>query len=387
MEIKQVHSLVNGATQQVLGETAVLEEDLSNVVDIGTQIFNANSLDRFVNALIDRIGRTVFVARVYSGVAPSVLMDQMEYGCVLMKVSGGLPDATINEDWSLVDGASYDPNIFYQPQVTAKFFQKRVTFEVNRSIARKQVMSAFNGPDELNQFVSMLFIDVENSITVKMDSLISMTIANMIGETFAAEFPSGDGFDADSKVKAVNLLHLYKAKFPDDNTITADDALTNREFIRFAAYTMGLYSDRLKKMSTLFNIGKQPRFTPEDRLHFITLSDFATAADVYLQSSTYHDVYTRLPMSEKVPYWQGSGEDYAFGSISEIHIKTASGKDITATGILGVMFDRYALGVSKLEREVNTHFNPKASFYNYFYKQFAGYYNDTNENFVVFYIA
>lgn len=386
MEIKQVHSLVNSATQQVLGESVVLSEDLQNVVDIGTEIFNANALDRFVNALVDRIGRTIFVTRKYSGVAPSILMDSMEYGCVLMKISGGIPDATINEDWALVDGASYDPNIFYQPEVQAKFFNKRVTFEVNRSIARKQVMSAFSGAEELNQFVSMLFVDVENSITVKMDSLISMTIANMIGETFYNEFPDGDGYDADSKVKAVNLLHLYNAKFPDA-TITADEALTTPEFIRFAAYTMALYSDRLKKMSTLFNIGKQPRFTPEDRLHFVTLSDFSTAADIYLQSSTYHDVYTRLPESEKVPYWQGSGEDYGFSSVSEIHVITASGNEVNATGILGVMFDRWALGVAKLDREVNTHFNPKASFYNYFYKQFAGYYNDTNENFVVFYVA
>lgn len=387
MEVTQVHSIVNAATEQVLGRTDVLTQDLSNVVDVGTEIFNANAVDRFVNALVDRIGRTIFVSRAYAGTAPSLLMDQMEFGCVTMKISGGLPDATINEDWTLVDGASYDPNVFYQPQVSAKFFSKRVTFEVNRSIARKQVMSAFESVDELNQFVSMLFVDVENSITVKMDSLISMTLANMIGETFAAEFPSLDGFDADSKVKAVNLLKLYNDKFTPTDVLTADEAITSPEFIRFAAYTMGLYFDRFKKMSTLFNIGKMPRFTPEDRMHFVTLSEFASAADIYLQSDVYHDEYTKLHNSERVPYWQGSGDDYSFAHTSEIHITTGSGKVVNATGILAVMFDRYACGVSKLDRDVNTNFNPKGSFYNYFYKQFAGYYNDTNENFVVFYVA
>lgn len=385
MEVTQVYSLVNDATNSVLGTIDILNQDLSNVVDVGTQIFNANAVDRFVNTLVDRIGRTVFVARKYSGVAPSILIDQMEYGCVLMKVSGSLPEATINENWELVDGASYDPNIFHKPKVAAKFFSKRVTFEVDRSIATEQVKSAFNSASELNQFVSMLFVDIENSITVKMDALISMTIANMIGETFAAEFPTGEGYDANSTVKAVNLLKLYNDKFTKN--LDADACLTDPEFIRFAAYTMALYSDRIKKLSTLFNIGKEPRFTPNDRLHFITLSDFSTAADIYLQSDTYHDVYTRLPQSEKVPYWQGSGEDYSFAHVSEIHITTGSGKQVNATGILGVMFDRYALGVSKLERSVTTHYNPKADFTNYFYKQFAGYYNDTNENFVVFYVA
>ena len=117
------------------------------------------------------------------------------------------------------------------------------------------------------------------------------------------------------------------------------------------------------------------------------LADFKKAANVYLQSDVFHDNFTELPNAEVVPYWQGSGLDYGFESVSAINIKTASGEDVEVSGILGVMFDRDALGVTNLDRRVTTNYNPKAEFYSNWYKFDAGYFNDTNENFVVFFVA
>ena len=114
------------------------------------------------------------------------------------------------------------------------------------------------------------------------------------------------------------------------------------------------------------------------------LSEFKNAADIYLQSDTFHEMYTALPNADTVAFWQVSGTDYGFSSTSNVKIKTASGHEIDASGILATMFDRDALGVSNLKREVRTHYNEKADFWNYFYNAFAGYFNDTNENFVVF---
>ena len=58
MDFKQVYDFTNETVKEVLGETAVVNEDLSNIVDIGTQIFNANALDKYVNALVDSEGLT-----------------------------------------------------------------------------------------------------------------------------------------------------------------------------------------------------------------------------------------------------------------------------------------------------------------------------------------
>ena len=383
MDVKQVYTLVNSATSEILGESAILNEDLSNVVDIGEQVFNANALDRYVKALVNHIGRVIFVNRAYRGGAPSVLMDGWEFGSVLEKVQADMPDASENESWELENGTSYDPNIFYQPKVSAKFFNKRVTFEIPMSFTEKQVKQSFSNATQLNGFISMLFNNVDKAMTVKIDALIMRTINNMIGETVHSEYAAGN-YTASSGVRAVNLLYLYNQRYPDAS-LTAAKAPTDPEFIRFAAYEMSLYSDRLSKMSTLFNVGGKERFTPTDLLHVVLLSDFASAANVYLQSDTFHEQFTALPNAETVPYWQGSGTDYDFDSVSAINIKTASNDTIALDGILGVMFDRDALGVSNLDRRVTTNYNAKAEFFTNFYKFDAGYFNDLNENFVVFF--
>lgn len=384
MEVKQIYAIMNSITNEMLGDSIVVAEDLSNIVELGQQFEDVVGLDNYVRKLPDHIGRVVFVDRKYEGRAPQILMDGWEYGSIMEKIATRIPEAVENEEWQLNDGQSYDPNVFHAPDVYGEFWNKRVTFEIDMSITRKQVKSSFDNVTQLNSFLSMILNAIETSLTVRLDALIMRTINNMIGETLYDEMPAGT-YTGAGGVKAVNLLYAYNDKYSAE--LTADDAITNPEFIRFATYTMANYMDRIKVLSNLFNIGGESRFTPASKLHVAMLSEFKNAANVYLQSDTFHNDYTALPNSDSVAFWQGTGTDYAFSNTSAVKIKTASGHDINASGILAVMFDRDALGVSNLDREVRTHYNEKADFWNYFYNAFAGYFNDTNENFVVFYVA
>lgn len=383
MEVKQIYTLVNTVTTEILGKSELVAEDLSNVVDVGTEIFNNTDVDNYVKSLVNHIGRVIFVNRPYTGNVPSVLMDGWEFGSVLEKITAELPAATENESWDLVDGQSYDPNIFYKPTVSAKFFNKKVTFEIPLSFTEMQVKESFSSAEQLNGFLSMLYTAVEKSLTVKIDSLIMRTIDNMIFETVDDEF-GGDPISGGSRVKAVNLLYLYNN---GDQGISADQALKTPEFLRFASLIMANYISRLTRISSIFNIGGKDRFTPPDLLHVVMLSDFKNAADIYLQSDTFHNELTALPKAETVPYWQGSGTEYDFASISSIKKLNADNTTTTISGILAVMFDRDALGVTNLDRRVTTNYNPKAEFFTNWYKFDAGYFNDLNENFVVFYVA
>lgn len=385
MEVKQIHTILNTVTNEVLGETDLVAEDLSNIVEIGDEVFNSASIDNYVKSLINHIGKVVFVNRPYNSSVPSVLMDAWEYGSVMEKVTSALPEATENESWELENGQSYDPNIFYKPEVSAKFYNGLTTFEIPMSFTEKQVKESFSDAAQVNSFMSMLENSIYKSMTVKTDALVMRTINNMIGETLYDGFHNG-AYGSGSGTRAVNLLYLYNQKYPN-NTLTAIEAFSNPDFIRFAAYTMGIYQYRMGKISNLFNIGGTDKFTTSDYMHFVMLADFAVGADVYLQSDTFHDEYTKLPTAERVPYWQGSGQDYGFNSITGLNIKTSSGHNVSASGILAVMFDRDSLGVNNFNRRVTSNYNPKAEFLNNWYKQDARYFNDTNENFVVFYIA
>ena len=391
MEVKQIYELVNSVTTEIIGKSDLVKEDLSNVVDVGNEVFNANAVDNYVKSLVNHIGKVIFVNRPYSGNVPSVMMDSWEFGSIMEKISADLPDATENDSWELEDGKDYSPNVFYKPSVSAKFFNSRVTFEVPMSFTERQVKDSFTNAAQLNGFMSMLYNAVDKAMTVKIDSLIMRTINNMIAETLLSDYSSGKGksvtvedFGSKSGIKAVNLLYLYNEKF--GTKLTAAQAVTDGDFIRYASMQMSLYIDRMSKISTLFNAGGKERFTSSDMLHVVMLSDFKAAAGSYLQSNTFHENYTALPNAETIPYWQGSGTAYDFNSVSSINVKTSSGQDVAASGILAVMFDRDALGVTNLDRRVTTSYNAKAEFFNNFYKFDAGYFNDLNENFVVFFV-
>lgn len=377
MLMTQVHELANTVTQEVLGEEALVNEDLSNVVDIGDQIANLNLLDHYVRSLVDHIGKMVFVNRAYSGTAPSLLMDSWEYGSILEKVTyDGLPEATENESWELQNGEEYNPNIFTQPQVSAKFFDKRVTFEVPMSFAERQVKSSFSNAAQINAFYSMIYNAIDKSMTVKTDGLIERTVNNFIGETL---------FTGAGTPRSINLLAGYNTAFGGE--LTADEAIYNPEFIRYAAYMIKLYSDRLVKISTLFNGGEKERFTPKDMQRILMLSEFKSAADVYLQSDTFHNELTALPAADEIPYWQGTGVAYDFKSTSAINVKTSAGHTVAQAGILCAIFDRDACGVSNLSKRVTTQWNAKGEFWNNWYKFDAGYFNDFNENGIVFHMG
>jgi len=390
MKVQQIYTLVNAATAGILGETEVVEEDLSNVVSIGKALANADKVDNYVKNLVNHIGKVVFQERLYSGAVPSVLMDSWEFGSILEKISADLPAGTENESWDLTDATEYSPNFFYKPSVSVKFFNSKTTFEIPLSFTEMQVKESFSNANQLNGFLSMLTTSVENSMTVKLDALIMRTINNMMGETLWDGLNDEDTTNpvivpAETSVKAVNLLTLYNAEFTA--TLGASEALTSSDFMRYATYTMGLYSDRMARISKLFNVGAKERFTPKDKQHVVLLSDFAKASEAFLLSNTQNAERLLLPQHETVPYWQGSGTGYGFDDVSTINVKTSGGNTVDFSGVLGVIFDRDALGVSNLDRRVTTNYNPKAEFYTNFYKFDAGFYNDLDENFVVFFVA
>lgn len=395
MTVNQIYSLMNTVTGEILGKTDLVAEDLSNVVDVGTELFNASAVDNYVKTLVNHIGKVIFVNRPYSGKIPSVLMDSWEFGSVLEKISCDTPAAEENESWDLVDGQEYKQDIFYKPTVSAKFFNSKVTFEVPMSFTEKQVKESFSNAAQLNGFISMIYNAVDRSMTIKIDGLVMRTINSMIAQTLNADKTAfAGGYGTASTARCVNLLKLYNDKFfpangstANPDALTADKAIYDPDFIRFASYTMGVYVDRLASISTLFNVGGKDRFTDANNLHVIMLSDFAKGADVYLQSDVRHNEMTRLPNYETVPYWQGSGKNYEFDSTSAINVKIDASTTVEIDGIVGVMFDRDALGVANLDRRVTTAYNAKAEFFNNYYKFDAGYFNDTNENFVVFFVS
>lgn len=375
MKVTQIATILNEAQQEIIGEEAVTTENLENVVDMGKQILEATDVDNYVRKLIDKVGRMIFVDRAYNSTAPDILTDAWEYGSAMQKVRCEMPDAVENDSWKLTNGQSYDPFVFTAPDVQSKFYDSKVTYEVQMSFTEMQVKSAFNSPAEMNSFFAMIENRIRFKLTLSNDILKTRTVNNLIAEKIHG------------KNNVVNLLTMYNAEFT--KTLTAAHALMDKDFLRYAIGKIKEYIKYIQRPSMLFNDGGYTTFTPESDLKMVLLSRFVNTAEVYLQSDTFHNDLVKLTGYSEVPYWQGSGtgETFDFTEISKIDVKTASGNAVSQTGIIGTIFDRDACMVCNANPRVTSIYNPKGEYWNYFYKYDASYFNDTMENCVVFIVA
>lgn len=394
MKITQIAETLNTVfTQEGIGESAIVLEDLSNIVDVGKTVLdytsNTQNFDSVISKLIDQIGRTIFVDRTYTSQAPNILKDSWEYGSVLQKVRCELQDAQDNATWDLssyinagVGEDTYpDPFELTPPNVEAKFYNSKVTFEVPITLTQVQLKQAFRSASDMNRFFAMIENRIAMKMTLSTDALIMRTINNLIGCKIA------------DNNNVVNLLAGYKTQ-TGDATMTADKARTDAGFLRYAAKTMMLYKKYLESASMLYNNAGYVTFTPEDKLKFVALADFSKSMDAYLYSDVYHNEFVKLPGFEEVGYWQGTGTaadtDASYEERSRI-VATVIKEDgktqgIDQSGIVGVMFDEEAAMVANENYRVTSIYNPRGEYTNYFYKWDAMYLNDLAENCVVFVI-
>ena len=392
MKITQLKDVLNGTTQtvgiidQTTGKVAVANEDLSNIVDIGKTILDYTgqsneNYDSFMRTLIDQVGKIVIVNRTYVSQAPNILKDSWEYGSILQKVRVNLPDVEENATWDLFNypksgGAAYpDPFELSKPDAYAKFYNSKNTYEIPITLTDYQLREAFQSASQFGSFIAA----IENRIRVKQtlcnDGLIMATIDNLIGETL-----SGHGG------KVVNLLTAYNAIAA--TPITADKALTNKEFLRFASATIAKYKKYVAQASAKYNAGNYITFTPADKLKFVANTEFAKALDAYLYSDTFNEEFVKLDGYSEVPFWQGSGT--ADGDRLTVDVSVDVNGTATAvknTGVLAVMFDDEAAAVCNENYRTTSIYNPRGEYTNYFYKYDAMFMNDVEENCVVFTIA
>jgi len=390
MKMNQVYEIVNSIAQEALGESAVVAEDLNNIVDIGKAFENMDGrYDNFVRRLPDHIGRVINVDRPYSApILRKMYRDGWEFGAMLQKTRMKLPQAEENETWSLYDGESVDPFVVTTPDISTKFYSDRTTYTIPMTKTERQIKSAFSNAVQMNSFLSMIDTNIRNSAEVRNAELARRVLNAGISETLYSAYPSGNYSANAGNVRAVNLLYAYNQA--SGSNLTVAQAMFDADFIRFASYQMKNYINRMRDYSALFNGGAYENHTPADRLDIYMLTEFRNAAGVYLYDglNQFNTDNVRFPDDvETVSYWQGSGTDYAFGSTSAIHVTNPFGHTVNASGILAVFADHDSMAITNENRRVDSIWNPRGEYWNEFHKFDAGFMLDVNENFVVFFIA
>lgn len=385
MEIKQIYNIINDAAEQSLGMKDLKPND-ATFVSIGEKVFeNENNTDVWYKALIDRIGRTVIAIRPYIPSDRTMKREPFEFGAALQKISYQMPQAQENPTWYPLSKDAAPLNKKYPLTIRQTLFSKLSTWEVGGTVPDVQLRTAFLSAKNMAAFIDGIFINMQNSLAVDYENASNIARASYVAALLNS---------AKETVK-INLLTNYNAA--TNNTLTVGTALMNADFLRYAAQQIKLVSDRMVRMSTTFNAANWQRHTPKDKQVIEILSDFTSSFDTYLQSDVFHNELTKLPLYESVPYWQGSGTDWGFDSVSGINLTieiegaTESDPNTTATvtqsGIVAVIRDYDSIGITIDNRRTKSFYDPHNEFTNYWEKADIGYFRDQSENGVVFYLA
>ena len=387
MKVTQAAAGLNDIFNKMqLGETAVVTEDLSNLVDVGKVVVdyltNTNDFDNFTKQMIDMVGKTIYWDRPYTSAAPNLLKDSWEFGSILQKVRCNLMKARDAAPWNLYadsqNGTYADPFELAPPSVKAKFFNKAVTFEVPITLAEAQIKEAFRSAQDMMRFIAMIENRVQMKLTLCMDALVMATICNLMGQKIAYN------------ENVVNLVKEYNTFINASPAKTKADCVKDPDFWRFVSMMLGRYQNYLESASSLYNHGDYVTFTPKDKQKFIMLGDYAKAMETWLYSNTYHDDYVKVNGYDTVGFWQGTGstapgaDRYKVNVGTEIEVSGSAVYKVVSADVLGTIFDEEAAVLCCEESNVGSIYNPRQRYWNYFYQKFVKLINDVEENCVVF---
>ena len=380
MIVKQVKDFVNLISKEAYGESAVVVTDQTGLVSLGDTVLSSDkSTDTFLRTLVDRIYYTIEGGRSYTSQFGDFVMHTSDYGCVLQKIRVKPMKAVESVQYDLAAGDSVDQYVITKPDVMQKLFQGRNVWEIDITIPEQGLQDAFLSFETMGAFIDAIFTAISNSMEQQIESSARAAVANFMGEKlWQSVQPTNNG-----KLQVIHTLQAYNTA--QGKTLTAAQALTDGEYLKWSSRLINLYISRLRYQSALFNSEDMVNFTPSDYVRVLMLADYTTAAQYYLQSDTFHNDLTSLPHYTEVPYWQGSGLDYSFENTSTIDLVTSSGNSVKQDGIICLLTDVEAIGMMCNRRRLRTSPpNAKGEYINYFQKAEIRYYNDLSENGIVF---
>lgn len=387
-DVNQIYAVVNKMAEQSLGMTGLTETDTSFIA-VGKKVFESDTnKEAFYKVLTDVIGRTVVAVRPYNPNDKTLKREPFEMGAILQKISFKQPKAVENPTWYALTQAAAPLNTKYPLTIQQMLFSDLSTWEVPLSIPDIQLKTAFHNAENMAAFYAGEFTVAQNSLNTAYENMGNLARASFMGACLL----SG------TATQTVNLLEGYNTL--NSTTLTVTQALRNKDFLLYSAEQIKNYSDFMESNSVTFNASAWERHTPKDKQVIEVLAHFASAIDMNLQSSVFHNEITKLPYYQKMNYWQGSGTGWKFEDASSINVSveipdTTEGAAEDATkmqsfaqgGIVACIRDIDSVGITIDNRRTKSFYDPHNELTNYWHKADINYFRDMSENGVVFYMA
>lgn len=367
MTTEQIYTVVNSAASQALGTGAIAAIDTASFVSLGNAVLSSNAnTEAFLNTLAQRIGRTIISYREYKNKLRNLVLNDFEYGAILQKIKVAMPTAEEDESYDLTDGQSVDHYKVSKPVVNQKLFVTRSPYQFKITIQHKHLKEAFLSESAMGGFLAAVFGEVRNAIEYALENLGRGCYANYIAEVAGT-------------AREIKLVTEFNAL--NGGSVTAANALSNKDFLNYAFRRINEHIDYFQDMSTLYNDGSATRHTPKADIRIKLLSQFVRAAETVTQYAAFHDSLVDVDgVYDPVSYWQSAQTRYQVKAA-----RASNDAETTVSNIVGVMHDRDALGIYQINETVaTTPINAAGLYYNQYYHERQLWFNDLSENFVIF---
>lgn len=390
----QIFTIVNEVANQAMGNKAIAVIDNAGLVALGTTVLGSNDTkNNFINALTDRIGRTIVSFRAYHSHFPDFERDSIEWGNILQKLKIGMPDAESDDSFNLVDGSSVDQYKVNKPKVNQLLFTTETPWQTHITVHLDELEKAFIDSNAMGTFISSMFGEVQNRIELAMENLSMDCVNNYIAEIIHRK--------TSNPQRIINLVTEYKDKTGVDHTTEPLNALDDEEFLKYVVRRINGISTTMEYMTVnMFNnsnvgddtsnVGDDTsnvytRHTPKSEQRMMLYIDMVNSLKTNINSKAFNmeQVAIDIPF-QTVPFWQ------SLQNPSGISVKPASDStaSVTASEVMGILYDREAMGTFKKKySSLTSPINAAGKYYNVFYHMITMYYNDLTENAVIFLLA
>lgn len=389
LKANQIYTIVNEVASQAMGTKAIAVVDNAGLIALGNTVLGSDATkNNFINALTDRIGRTIVSFRAYHSHFPDFERDSIEWGNILQKLKVGMPDAEADESYDLTDGTSVDQYKVNKPKTNQLLFTNESPWQTHITVHLDALEKAFVSSDAMGAFISGMFGEVQNRIELAMEELSMTCVNNFMAEVISRE--------EDRPNRVINLVTLYKEATGVDHTTEPLNALDDENFLKFVVRKINTISSTFEYMTReVYNdtdfgspgaltSGVYTRHTPKSEQRMMLFIDMVNALKTNINSKAFNMEQVAIDIPFKtVPFWQ------SLQTPSDIKIKPSSGKAaVNKSLVMGILYDREAMGTFKKKyKSLTSPVNAAGQYYNVFYHMITMYYNDLTENAVVFLLA
>lgn len=379
----QIYSIVNEVAKQAMGSSDIAVVDNAGLVALGNTVLGSDTTkNNFINALTDRIGRTIVSFRAYNSHFPDFERDSIEWGNILQKIKIAMPEAEEDQSYNLKNGTSVDMYKINKSKVNQLLFTTETPWQTHITVHLDALEKAFVDSNAMGAFISSMFGEVQNRIELAMENLSIDCVNNYMAEIIK-------GKDS-SPTRVINLVTEYKDTTGVDHTTEPLSALDDEDFLKYVVRRINSLSTTMEYMTTgLFNTtqgddGAYTRHTPKSEQRMMLFIDLVNSLKTNINSKAFNMEQVAIDIPFKtVPFWQ------SLQTPAGINIKPASGGDaIVQSEVMGILYDREAMGTFKKKyTSLTTPINAAGKYYNVFYHMITMYFNDLTENAVVFLLA